>query len=135
MDHAKKIEMTEEHEGQSVPNAATQGGPLAAPTRWIDSGWIYDENNSSHTTTIPNELGTLPMGMQIWFSPSAGQGAAYPVQFRWFSSVTSMNPHSVHVTDTQFHLQIWSGNSLFSTWVPNAWTIHRTGYWRIIYWG
>jgi hypothetical protein len=133
MDHKNAHAMGTVSEGVSAPNRGTKATETAGQVTVCDSGWIGDSNSSSHTFAFPNNLGSIPQGLELSFSPDGG-GTVYSVAYRWWDNI-EMNPVTVQVSAQQILLEIVGGPALFGVWTPTAgWTNYLSGYWKAVYW-
>jgi hypothetical protein len=98
-----------------------------------ESGWIYDDNSTSHTTVWRHDLGVTPRAVSILFSPDPSQRTVMPVQWSW-TFQNSGNPVSIEMTRRAVRMHIFNRAPLHGVWDPGTgqWTRYREGYWKII---
>ncbi|MEM9540660.1 MAG: hypothetical protein AAGA60_14300 [Cyanobacteria bacterium P01_E01_bin.42] len=96
---------------------------------FFDSGWLEENNGSSHTLTVAHGMSKTPRYVEIVFSPD--QETAYPINWSW-SVPNSGNPVTISVDDTSVKMAIWSGAPLHGVWdSEKKWTTYTEGYFRI----
>jgi hypothetical protein len=101
----------------------------------FDSGWVADNNSTSHITTITHNLGVYPRHFELWFSPnSPATGQIYPVKYNSpvsGSNAGYQNPLGLGTTTTNFNLSIFNGVPMFQFWNITSWNNYTSGNWRI----
>ncbi len=102
------------------------------PLTCSESGWIYDDNSSDHTTVWRHDLGTTPRAISILFSPDPNQRRVMPKTWSWHDQNPG-NPVSIEMGRRSVHLHIHKNGPLHGLWRPDTgWTHFREGYWKII---
>lgn len=121
-----------------VQSASAQGrGALFDPAGCnprvcSESGWIYDDNRTSHTTIWRHDLGVTPRRISILFSPDPDQRRVIPLAWSWTID-SSGNPTSVEMGRRAVQLHIWNGAPLHGVWRPDTgWEKYSEGYWKIM---
>ena len=102
------------------------------PRNCAESGWLYDDARSDHTTVWRHGLGTTPRAVSILFSPDPDQRRVMPVTWSWIYQ-NSGNPVSIEMGRRTVRLHIYNGAPLHGVWRPKTgWERFREGYWKII---
>lgn len=102
------------------------------PVNCSESGWIFDDNASDHTTVWRHDLGTTPRAISILFSPDPGQRRVMPLTWSWHDT-NAGNPVNIEMGRRAVRLHIHRNAPLHGLWRPETgWTHFREGYWKII---
>ncbi len=107
--------------------------PSNAPN--YDSGWLSDNNNANHKTTVTHNLNSIPSRIEVWFATSSTPTTVYPLTWSWEQD-HSGNPVTVDMTSTTATLHIFNNAPLHGTWNASTgtWTYYKSGYWRVLLW-
>ena len=115
----------------SAQGARYDGGGCK-PRLCDESGWLFDDNGTSHTTSWRHDLGAIPRRVEIHFSPDPADGTVYPLMWSMTSDSTG-NPISIDMDRRFVRLHIYNGAPLHGVWTPQTqWKKYREGYWKII---
>lgn len=123
--------------GLLVPTLAmSQGARFDArgcnPLTCSESGWIYDDNSSDHTTVWRHDLGTTPRAISILFSPDPNQRRVMPKIWSWHDENPG-NPVSIDMGRRSVRLHIHRFGPMHGQWTPTTgWQSFNEGYWKII---
>ena len=123
--------------GLLVPlTASAQGARFdnrSCDPRWCDeSGWLFDDSLTDHTTSWRHDLGVVPRRVEILFTPDPSKQRVAPLTWSWAHNYSG-NPVSIEMGRRAVHLHINAGAPLHGIWRPGeGWEVHREGYWKII---
>lgn len=101
---------------------------------WLctESGWIYDDTSTDHTTVWRHNMRWTPRKITILFSPDPEAGPVYPLMWPWQWQTTG-NPQGLEMDNRAVRMHIWSGAPLHGVWRPGqGWSKWHQGYWKII---
>ena len=105
----------------------------ACNPRWCDeSGWLFDDNSSDHTTSWRHNLGVVPRSVEVLFTTDPGQRRVAAVNWSWRHDLSG-NPVSIEMSRRAVFLHISKNSPLHGVWRPEGgWQRHSEGYWKII---
>lgn len=116
---------------KGISGAAPSAALATVAPGCASTGWVADNNSSSHVAALRNPAGvSLLSSLTIYFSPGGDPAIVYPLQWS-YSPGASGNPVTIEVTAANINLHIYSGEPLHGVWEArtSTWRNFSSGYW------